>query len=789
VKTTSNCNLHESEIIYELPDNTPARYSANGTFLFAAYGCIVTERQTAGGMYVYTAVNLTNGKSEILSRRKTRLAKSGFGGMAANIRELPICGDGVLNADKKPDECAGIDSLTKILNHIFKEILPQYGYAVRGKQIELAEHMLEVTRHRGVTLAESEVGTGKTHAYLVAAALAKRGRLNDFWLRGHYPRQSWAESAYMPAVISTSSIALQNAVVKDYIPQLSEILMRHGVIRSPLTAAVRKGREHYICEQRLQRFHQTTDEPTKALLNPFTGASAPFDLTGADSLSPHMKRRICVSGKCGGNCPHTDRCRYIRHLKRINNPSIDFQITNHNYFLADVLHRVGGKCPLLPHYQLVIIDEAHKFLQAARSMHGLELTDSELPELAQEIHAFAPNKSNSGVNVHRLAKKLKEQNEKIFQYINDNISENDSDEDLERLPAVLDGTTGNLFNNIADTVGKLAAIVTDSRVSKFYEERQSAAVWKLSNINEKVCALRKPDSLIHWLEKSASKADALCAIPKNLNVRLYQDLWSKGIPVVLTSGTLSASGDFTRIKQTLGLERMPEHKLFTTTKPSPFDYKNNSLIYISENVPYPDNNDKRYIVAVADEIERLVTASHGHAAVLFTSYNAMGKVHAILQNRRLPFPMFRLERGGVQAIERFKKSGNGVLLASGALWEGIDIPGDTLSMLIIVRLPFAVPDPIGDYELSLCGGDMGIYKQRVIKPDMQVRLKQGGGRLLRVETDTGVIAILDIRANRYGAYHRWALEALPECRVTSDIKAVRGFYEEKKSRGYFMSII
>lgn len=262
--------------------------------------------------------------------------------------------------DKPPGKSSGQKELLSALHHIFEDILPSHGYALREKQIALAEHILAVTAKLGVTLAESEVGTGKTHAYLIAATLAKRGRLCDGWLRGYYPRQSWAESAHMPVVISTSSIALQNAILTDYIPKLSDILLAHGIITSPLTAAVRKGKDHYICEKRLERFFATTDAGTQKLLHPFIGALAPFDLSGADKLTPHMKRRVCVSGSCGKQCSRMESCRYSRHLQEISSSKVDFQITNHNYFLADVLRRRDGKKPLLPHYQLVIIDEAHK---------------------------------------------------------------------------------------------------------------------------------------------------------------------------------------------------------------------------------------------------------------------------------------------------------------------------------------------------------------------------------------------------------------------------------------------
>jgi ATP-dependent DNA helicase DinG len=655
---------------------------------------------------------------------------------------------------------------------IFTDILPQYGFTFREKQLELAEHILHVISHRGITLAESEVGTGKTIAYLTAAILAKRSRINDFHLRCHYPKQGWAESAHMPIVISTSSIALQNALMKDYIPELSRILIRHDIINTPLTAVIRKGKEHYICEKRLLRYYCNSDKQTQALLDPCIGVDAPFDLTGADSLSPVMKRNICVSR----DCAQSHKCRYAIHMKRINDPTIDFQITNHNYFLADTLHRASGRKPLLPHYQLVVIDEAHKFLAAARSMYGVELVCDELPALAQSIHSFTIGKSNGGVNVHRIAKQMEEQNGKLFQKLRSNIPA--TDDEAERYPAVMDGEVSRYMKKLLGITADLSEAVADSRVHKLYRDRQSKALRKLALIRERIEAIRQ-HSNIHWLEK---EPPALCSIPKDLNERLYRDLWSGGIPVVLTSGTLSASGDFSRIRETLGLNPLPETKLFSISLLSPFDFRRNCLLYLSQNTPFPDAEDKGYIAAVAEEIERLVLASHGHAAVLFTSYKVMGQVHAILKRRKLTFPLFRLERGGVHAIEQFKKSSNGILLASGSLWEGIDIPGDTLSMLIIVKLPFAPPDPIGEYERSVCGSMEG-YKERCLVPDMLVKLRQGFGRLLRVETDTGCVAILDCRAS--SVYRDVVLEALPPCGVTSEKCDVRGFYRRVISPCYF----
>jgi len=626
-----------------------------GVFVFNAHGCALLERRSASGMYVYSALNLTTGNNIMLSCRGKKLAKADYKDMTDKISQSEICGGNRFHVEKKPEEqiknvsLAKLDSLRNVAKHIFEKILPQHGFRFRDKQMELTEHILDVVERRAISLAESQVGTGKTHAYLIAALIAKRGRLNDSWLRGYYPSQGWVESAHTPIVISTSSIALQQAIVSDYIPELSKILIQHKIINRPLVAVVRKGREHYICESRLTHYCHNVENDTKRLLAKYQGSDSPFDLTAVNELSAYIKRAICVSGKCDDACYFRKSCRYQNYIKSANSQNVDFQITNHNYFLADVIHRANGKRPLLPHYQLVIIDEAHKFLQVARQMYGLELTDTELSAVSRDVHNYALDKSESGINVHKLAKKLREQGERLFSRLNNNIPEQDLDDEAERFTAVIDKDVLRHLNSIGAVAADIASASEDYVLHSHKRNSRDKAVWKLENLCDRVSELRSHSRLVYWLEKrleGAVESQALCAIPKDLDKRLHRDLWSKGIPIILTSGTLSASGDFTRVKDTLGICHMPDHKVFSTTMPSPFDYKNNAMLYISENTPFPNSKDKHYITSIADEIERLVIASHGHAAVLFTSYNAMGQVHAILKKRNLPFPLFRLERGG-----------------------------------------------------------------------------------------------------------------------------------------------
>ncbi|MDL2238488.1 ATP-dependent DNA helicase [Christensenellaceae bacterium OttesenSCG-928-K19] len=779
-----------TEISTTLPPGTPARYISNGRPLFAAYGCALLERRTAKS-YVYSAVNLSNGRTETLCRRTKPVDENMYANMAGRIRASSVRGAGRREIDRTPGERLPRAQVLEIVGHIFTDILPRYGYTVRENQISLAEHILEAVQRRAISLAESEVGTGKTHAYLAAAVLTRRGRLNDFWLRGHYPSQSYAESAYMPAVIATSSIALQRAIVTDYIPELSRVLMDHDIIREPLTCVVRKGKEHFLCEKRLQEFCDDADAQTGARLRPLLEEDASCDLADAERLTPYMKRKICVAGKCAADCPCVVYCRYHRYMMEANNPKVDFQITNHNYFLADILHRINGKRPLLPHYQLVVIDEAHKFLQAARQMYGLELTAAEIPPLVDGIHHFTDGKAANGVNIHRLAKKLDGQSKRLFRQLEENLP--CADDEAERFPAIVDAQAGRHLKNIAGIAADLITAIGDTYTAPRFKERKSQAVWALERIGEKVAALQNREGLICWLEGfgpdsqsgTAAAEDAkLCAIPKDLDGRLHDDIWSGGIPAILTSGTLSAGGDFSRIKRSVGISFMDENCVMETSKPSPFDHRRNTLLYLSGAIPFPDNKNKGYLAAVTREVERLVLATHGHAAVLFTSYNAMGQVYSMLKARDLSFPLYQMGRRDTAALEKFKAGNNGVLFASGALWEGIDIPGDTLSLLIIVKLPFAAPDPIGEYEKGLYGG-MEAYKAQALVPDMLVKLKQGFGRLIRTEADTGVCAILDSRARKGAAYHSRVLAALPPCRVTDSVAEVEQFLLEKKSPEFF----
>ena len=621
----------------------PGATKWNGDIVLTAHGWALTQRFT-GKRYSYRAVNASTGVSKYIGHKVRPANEQERAQMLERILTQsqttpPLCvegGDAVL-----PHE-----ALAQTTNDIFERILPEHGYTLRTEQLALAQDILKALSRRSVLLAEAGVGIGKTHAYLITAALVKRGNLNDFWLRGCYPGMAYA--AKMPVVVATSSIALQKAIVQDYIPEISRILLERGIIRKPLTCVLRKGKEHYLCDKRLHLlWKQTADTGVKKLLVPLLPSRSGIDLGEMDFLSPYIKRRICVKGRCGVNCGWRDICRYRAFYATAQLDKVDFQICNHNYLLADTLHRANGQKPLIPNYQAVVLDEAHKFLQAARQMYGVSLTSEALPHLAKTIRSFVFQQGQSTAELWRDADKLTSQSERLFYTLHENVPDlPDCEDETERFQTEIDSPALQRLHNLSELIDRLMLRLKASQPLKKYEAPCARTLWELDEAQKQIAAFLQPDSLVYWLEQPTADSDEilLCGIPKRLGDSLHADLWSKGIPIVLTSGTMAAGTDFRYLKRGLGLERISSGKLLETVRPSPFDYKNNVLIYTSNAVPFPDSRDGRYIAAVADELERLILAAHGHTAALFTSYRVMELVYALLQRRGLPFPLFLLGR-------------------------------------------------------------------------------------------------------------------------------------------------
>ncbi|GHU94734.1 hypothetical protein FACS1894208_06330 [Clostridia bacterium] len=762
-------------VLAEISREVPEKFNGRTGFVMNAYGCSVFEEYISSGRFVYTAFNNDSGQSVLIERRRTPLSdkKDALVKFALKVRDSRVGGLGRL-------EVAPGVSLTKlktIVTALFREILPSYGYKIREEQIALAEELLDALTGRRTLLAEAPTGLGKSLVIVIIGLLVRRSQYNKTWSGSFFPGMSCVEWERMGVLVSTSSIALQKAIHTEVIPGLSDIFMDWGVIREPITSALRKGRSHHVCEYNLNEYLPfTKNDKTRKELERIAFDGRVIDLGGVDSLTSEVKSKISVPSKCVKNCPYKDDCRYLAFRDTVSKTGYDFIIGNHNLLLQDMRLRAEGKGQTLQPFQALILDESHALLKVARDMYGTKFTADAIPEVTNSLRKlnFTPREKPETDgwkvirdSVYTLSDKLYETNKRLF-------SRENAGDDCD-LP----------LRNIREFADLLCRYLSESEPFKVErdERLKHGLIWELQKISKAANELSSGDGMVRWFEARDEKRSGVGGVPKDLDKRIYADLWSRGIPTMLTSGTLSVGGDFSALKQSLGLNNR-NLRLTEATHSSPFNYKENCLLYLSKNVP--DYRADSYIAKLTDEVERLITVSNGHTAVLFTSYHSMLIVHNKLKDRlpSMKDKFFVLERGSSTAIDSFKASGNGVLFACGSMWTGIDCPGDILSMLIIVKLPFAEPDAISEYERSKYP-TFGAYLQDVLTPEMLLTLRQGHGRGFRTEDDTCVVAICDIRAADGFPYNKPVVAALPDCRVTSAIDDVDTFLKAVKSAEYW----
>ena len=290
-------------------------------------------------------------------------AKSVRRSVLSALRRISLSSTG---KEAKMNHESGYGRAHRQAEHIFRNLLPAHGMAVREGQIALCHAMLDALFNKEVLLCEAGVGIGKTLAYLVACVL---------W------QQQRPAALVEPVVISTSSVTLQEAILREYLPFLSQVLLQEHIIQAPICAVVRKGKERFACDLRLQlrktqvkQRGQGHDAEMRSLYN----VSRNLDLDQAEGLSNFDRRLICVPSRCGRSCIEHSDCRYRQYLKASNGPSVTIQVCNHNYLLADAAHRQNGWTPLLKDYQALVIDEAHKLPETVRQMNTQRISSSEL---------------------------------------------------------------------------------------------------------------------------------------------------------------------------------------------------------------------------------------------------------------------------------------------------------------------------------------------------------------------------------------------------------------------------
>ena len=640
---------------------------------------------------------------------------------------------------------------------IFRVLLPEQGLAVREEQIRLCHEMLDTLLGERIALCDAGVGIGKTYAYLVACVLMRKYSI--LMERNSLPKQH-------PVVVSTSSIALQKAILSEYVPFLSRVLVEQGIIQTPLRAVVRKGKEHFVCDNRLEqrieaiRYKQKNAVQREALLS----LRKHYDMDIVKDLSGFDRRLVCVPKFCPRECPGRQMCRYQRYLEESKKQDVFLQICNHNYLLADAFHRREEYKPLLADYRALVVDEAHKLPEAARQMFGKNLCMDDIREIAYYLEREHQNVE---------ARTLKTGMYSIFTIIRESHMFSHGIKENFQLTGECEFCLWEGIQMIERMMEQLKGVVPKWVLNRLQEAKEVLE-----------CFLQKNSKYVLHLRMDKEKIPVLCAASREIPQLLREMLWDReqALSVILTSGTLKAGKGFARTLQMTGLEGRTDVQSYVAE--SPFAYEENCLLYLPKTLRKCKRGSKEEVEMVAGQIHSLICSTYGHTLVLFTSYTLMGSVYQILRDG-IPFPMVEVWRHSQEEILRFKTMENAVLFAAGSCWEGVDFPGDMVSSLIIVKLPFAVPDPISEAEKETYES-LEDYIQAIIVPDMQKKLRQGFGRAIRTETDTCVVSILDFRAVKGGKYHEDVMCALPPCQMAEELREVQDFIRSRKGVEYYL---
>ena len=640
---------------------------------------------------------------------------------------------------------------------IFRVLLPEQGLAVREEQIRLCHEMLDTLLGERIALCDAGVGIGKTYAYLVACVLMRKYSI--LMERNSLPKQH-------PVVVSTSSIALQKAILSEYVPFLSRVLVEQGIIQTPLRAVVRKGKEHFVCDNRLEqrieaiRYKQKNAVQREALLS----LRKHYDMDTVKDLSGFDRRLVCVPKFCPRECPGRQMCRYQRYLEESKKQDVFLQICNHNYLLADAFHRREEYKPLLADYRALVVDEAHKLPEAARQMFGKNLCMDDIREIAYYLEREHQNVE---------ARTLKTGMYSIFTIIRESHMFSHGIKENFQLTGECEFCLWEGIQMIERMMEQLKGVVPKWVLNRLQEAKEVLE-----------CFLQKNSKYVLHLRMDKEKIPVLCAASREIPQLLREMLWDReqALSVILTSGTLKAGKGFARTLQMTGLEGRTDVQSYVAE--SPFAYEENCLLYLPKTLRKCKRGSREEVEMVAGQIHSLICSTYGHTLVLFTSYTLMGSVYQILRDG-IPFPMVEVWRHSQEEILRFKTMENAVLFAAGSCWEGVDFPGDMVSSLIIVKLPFAVPDPISEAEKETYES-LEDYIQAIIVPDMQKKLRQGFGRAIRTETDTCVVSILDFRAVKGGKYHEDVMCALPPCQMAEELREVQDFIRSRKGVEYYL---
>ena len=632
------------------------------------------------------------------------------------------------------------------------------GYEYRDEQIELSEKITEALNENKILLAEAGTGVGKTMAYLIPGII-------------HAVNNG-------PLIISTNTINLQSQLMDKDIPDAS-FAMPDRFFKTILV----KGRNNYVC-------HSLVDDLQNSLMSETIVNFSKFkkwlkktktgELQDLSFAFPQWYEVASNTHACkGAQCPYkqSGMCFYYNMQKKI--AECDIIITNHSLFFSDLAAKQSDPyAGILPYeFSAVIIDEAHHIEDNASKVFGYEFSSFNIPMLIKRL------KNRTDFNVDQnLLLDLDKLNKNLFESIGGELSGD----------YFLDEVYGRLGeSNVKDIAKKLVSLlnVVDDDLENAKKDLPKDVKQNADRFQSMAIEIRDavaniffnghPEDNFSWGETRPGDKYSDCNLystPIDVAEILRETLFSLGVPTIMTSATLTTSkktDGFDYIKGRIGLRDKEEVE--TVSLDAPFDYMKNALLYVPRELPEP--NMSEYTDKAADIIKELIEYAKGNVFVLFTSYKMLQSVYDKISIMS-PYRIIRQgESSNEDLIKQFKANEGLALFGVSSFWEGIDVKGERLSMVIIDKIPFPVPSsPLVKSKCDFIDNNGGNSFMDYSVPCACIKLKQGFGRLIRTKTDRGVVAILDSRIHTK-RYRMKILNSIPRCKGVTKLEKVKEFLE------------
>ncbi|MGA1841194.1 MAG: ATP-dependent DNA helicase [bacterium] len=611
---------------------------------------------------------------------------------------------------------------------LITRVLSNYEY--RPSQLEMAGVVAAAMEEQKSALIEAGTGIGKTLAYLVPLV-----------------------SLGLRCVISTGTKNLQGQIFRKDIPLLEKCFGKR------IKAYILKGRANYLC---LRRWRQFSSSPG---LN-FSGVAEGIltirewqtqtktgDCNELEWLSENdpLWSEICsTSDTCSGlKCKDYERCFVT--TARQEAAGADLVIVNHHLLMADCCLRIRSKTSAIPSYSRLVLDEAHMLENIATEYFGLGVSNYRIQELTRNIRKEASEANLEDAELSKVLERLLERSSAFFGSIlireerfsvSDKIISSDTKKRLMDLISIL-----IQLSSILEKVGTGC-----DPILLCYRKTQ-----EIQNTLDFICDHNDPD-FVFWGERRKNSV-SLRISPIDVSDQLVTHLFKPLKGLVLTSATLSTDQGFDYIKTRLGLSA--DYELILE---SHFDYGKQAVIFNPREMPIPYQNE--FLEQLGPQISRILKLTKGRALLLFTSYRNLEKVYNYLKGEGLEYKLLKQGEGPKEhLLDEFWNDINSVLLATSSFWQGVDIPGEALSCVVIDRLPFSVPtDPVTEARINWIRNRGGNPFQEYQLPAAIITLKQGLGRLIRHRQDRGLLVILDSRTYTK-SYGKTVLKNLPKCPV------------------------